>query len=144
MQYIRTHIISLFEGYCRKDAIDGKEIIARISGHPLKLKVAANDNTKAKGLMGSDEPRDDTGMIFVYEIEDYLEFWMKNVEYPLDILFFNSRFELVDYFTMDPYNGESDSDLKIYKSSEPAQYAVELKSGWAIKNLKDSNQTLKF
>ena len=144
MQYITKSIIPLFEGYCRKSAIDGKEIVARISGHPVKLIVAANDNTKAKGMMGSSEPDDTHGMIFVYEEPSILDFWMKNVEYPLDILFFGSDFELVDHFTMDPYNGESDESLKIYKSKEPAQYAVELKAGWADKNLKDSDLMLQF
>jgi uncharacterized membrane protein (UPF0127 family) len=134
----------MFEGFCRKNDIDKKEIVARISGTPLKLIVAANDDTKAKGLMDSDEPDGNNGMIFIYENPSILDFWMKNVDYALDILFFDAELNLVDHFTMDPYNGESDDDLKIYKSKEPAQYAVELKSGWADSNLKDSDLTLKF
>lgn len=134
----------MFEGFCRKNDIDGKEIVARISGSPVKLKVAANDDTKAKGLMGSDEPGSNTGMIFIYENPSILDFWMKNVDYALDILFFDSELNLVDHFTMDPYNGESDQDLKIYKSKVPAQYAVELRSGWANANLKEKDLTLKF
>ena len=45
---------------------------------------------------------------------------------------------------MEPYKGESDEDLKIYKSKAPAQYAVELQGGWANNNLKEDDQTLKF
>ena len=88
MQRITNRVIPMFEGYCRKNEIDGKEIVATISGNKVTLKVAANDDTKAKGLMGSDEPGDDNGMIFVYEAPAILDFWMKNVEYDLDILFF--------------------------------------------------------
>jgi uncharacterized protein len=144
MQYIRNSIIPMFEGFCRKNEIDGKEIVSTISGIKVTLKVAANDDTKAKGLMGSDEPVNNNGMIFVYELDGILDFWMKNVEYPLDILFFNSKLELVDNFTMSPYTGESDEDLKIYKSKVPAQYAVELRTGWYDDNIDSDNVKLKF
>jgi len=115
MQYITHRIIPMFEGFCRKSDIDGKEISASISGTPIKLIVAANDNTKARGLMDSDEPHANTGMIFIYENPSILDFWMKNVNYALDILFFDADMNMVDSFTMDPYNGESDENLKIYK-----------------------------
>ena len=145
MQHIRNSIIPMFEGFCRKNEIDGKDIVATISGIKVTLNVAANIDTQAKGLMGSDEPENNNGMIFVYDSDDTLEFWMKNVEYPLDILFFNSKLELEDNLTMSPYSGEADEDLKIYKSKSPARYAVELRSGWAESNLKgDTDVTLKF
>jgi uncharacterized membrane protein (UPF0127 family) len=133
----------MFEGYCRKNDIDGKEIVASISGNKVTLKVAANDHTKAKGLMGSNEPGDSNGMIFVYDSPQVLDFWMKNVEYDLDILFFDENLKLVDHFTMDAYNGESENTLKIYKSKVPAMYAIELKSGWYNNNIK-SNDNVKL
>lgn len=142
---IKTNIslIPLFEGYCRKNDIDGKEIVAIISGHKVTLKVAAKDDTQAKGLMGSDEPEEDTGMIFVYDMPILLHFWMKNVDFPLDIIFFDENMDYINHTTMDPYNGESDDELKRYNSDKPAQYAVELKSGWCDKNLKEGCK-LKF
>lgn len=143
MQYIESIRIPLFEGYCRKNDIDGKTITAVISGHRVKLKVAANDDTKAKGFMHSDEPGDDEGILFVYDIDMPLQFWMKNVDFPLDILFFDSNLDLVDNFTMDKYDGKSDEKSKRYQPKKDARYAVELKSGWCEKNLKD-NCKLKF
>lgn len=144
MQRITNRIIPMFEGYCRKNEIDGKEIVATISGNKVTLKVAANDDTKAKGLMGSDEPGDNDGMIFVYETPDILDFWMKNVEYDLDILFFDENSDLVDHITMDAYQGESDDELKLYKSKSPAMYAVELKAGWYKDNINSDDVTLRI
>ena len=144
MQRITNRIIPMFEGYCRKNEIDGKEIVATISGNKVTLKVAANDDTKAKGLMGSSEPGDDDGMIFVYEAPAILDFWMKNVEYDLDILFFDEKSNLVDHITMDAYQGESDDELKIYKPKSPAMYAVELKAGWYNDNINSDDVTLKI
>lgn len=145
MQRITNRIIPMFEGYCRKNQIDGKEIVASISGHKVTLKVAANDDTKAKGLMGFDEPGDNDGMIFVYETPAILDFWMKNVEYDLDILFFDENSDLVDQITMDAYQGESEDKLKIYKSKSPAMYAIELKAGWFNNKFKpDDKVTLRI
>ena len=135
MQYTRTKIIPMFEGFCRRSEIDGKEIVATISGTKVNLRVAANEDTKAKGLMGSDEPKDNNGMLFVYDIPDHLGFWMKNVNYPLDILFFDENLEIVDRHTMDPYNGESNEDIKVYYSRTKAMYAVELRAGWYNENI---------
>lgn len=135
----------MFEGYCRKNEIDGKEIVAAISGNKVTLTVAANDDTKAKGLMGSDEPEENEGMIFVYEAPAILDFWMKNVNYDLDILFFDEKSNLVDHMTMSAYQGESDNELEIYKSRVPAMYAVELRAGWFNDNVKSKdNVTLRI
>ena len=135
MQYSKTKYIRLYEAFCRKDDIDGKEIVATISGIKVNLKVATSGDTKAKGFMGSSEPVDNDGMLFVYEIPDELGFWMKDVEYPLDILFFDENKVIVDRQTMDPFNGEADEDLKIYRSKYKAMYAVELRSGWYNDNI---------
>jgi uncharacterized membrane protein (UPF0127 family) len=136
-------ILPLFEGYCRKNDMDGREIVATISGVPVKLKIAANNTTQMKGFMHEDEPEDDRGILFLYDNEIPLQFWMKNVNFPLDILFFDSNMNLINNYTMDSYNGETDVDLKRYNSERPAQYAVELKSGWCNKNLKQDCK-LKF
>ena len=144
MQYKRHTRFPLFEGFCRKNQIDNKEIVATISGIKVNLKVAANEDTKAKGLMGHSKPGNNDGMIFVYEIPDILGFWMKNVDYPLDILFFDENLEIVDNQTMDPYNGEEDKDIKVYNSKHKAQYAVELRAGWYDDNIDSDNVKLKF
>jgi uncharacterized membrane protein (UPF0127 family) len=145
MQYrSEDQFVPLFENFCRKNQIDGKEIIAHIEGFPLKLKVAAKDETRAKGFMHSREPGDDEGILFVYDSEEPLVFWMKSVDFPLDILFFDSNLNLIDHQTMEPGTDLNDDDLPKYSSKKPCRFAVELKSGWCEKNLKNKNCRLKF
>ena len=92
MPYIKDHtIIPLFEGYCYQDDIDGKEISAVISGTPVKLTVASTDTSKSEGYSNKSEPEGNEGMMFVFDKEENLGFWMKDVDFPLDILFFNSN-----------------------------------------------------
>jgi len=145
MQYLRvSRTVPLFENFCRKNQIDGKQIIADIGGRKVKLKVASKDETKAKGLMHSDEPEENEGMLFIYDIDEPLTFWMKNVNFPLDILFFDSDLNLLDNLTMDPDDGSPDEDLPKYSSKGPCRFAVELKSGWGDRNLKNKKCKLSF
>ena len=136
--------IPLFEGYCRKNDIDGKNIVARIGKNPLRLKVLSTDESQRKGFMNSNSPKDGEGLLFVYDIEIPLTFWMKNVKFPLDILFFDSNLKLVDYQTMNPDDGSQDDLLPRYTSKKPARYAVEVPAGWCTNNLDTKNSDLSF
>jgi len=143
MQYKTFTHIPLFEGFCKKNSIDNKDIVANIGGIDLMLNVASTDESKSKGFIGLEEPTDDIGMLFVYENEDILSFWMKGVSFPLDILFFNSNLELVDAFTMEPHT--KNNNPIIYNCNVTSQYAVELKGGWLNRNITEpSDIKLKF
>ena len=70
-------------------------------------------------------------MLFVYEADRPLTFWMKNTLIPLDILFVDSGGLIVDIQTMQPQPGVADSNLRRYSSAAPARYAVEMNAGLA-------------
>lgn len=100
---------------------------------PLKVKdteitawVADTDEVRTEGLMfvTKDQMSDDQGMLFVFPDVDYLGFWMKNTLIPLDIAFMRSDGTIVTIHTMSPL------DERTYRSSEPAQYALEVHAGW--------------
>jgi uncharacterized membrane protein (UPF0127 family) len=130
--------IPLFENFCRKNQVDGKKITVEVGGNPIDVKVATTPRSQAKGYMGAEqEPVDGEGILFVYDVDSPLSFWMKNVAFPLDIMFFDSNLDLVDHQTMDPHNGEPDHTLKRYTSKKPARFAIEVKSGWCSANIKD-------
>ena len=136
--------IPIFEGYCRQNQIDGKDISAKIGDFDLKLKVCSTPESMMRGYSGRPAPKESEGMIFVYQQDQPLEFWMKGVDYPLDILFFNSSMALVDFLTMDPCGSSKDEGLPKYKSSKPAMFAVEVPAGWCESNKISKNCRLKF
>lgn len=142
-QVNQNTLIPLFENFCRKTQVDGKEIEIKIGDIPVLAKVASTPRTQAKGYMEGTPPKDGEGMIFVYDNEQPLAFWMKNVNFPLDIVFFDSALDYVDHLTMDEYNGSPDHLLPRYSSKKPAQFAVELPAGWCDKNI-DKNCKLSF
>jgi len=130
MQYRSNIEIPLFESFCRKNEIDGKIVSAKVAGIPLELKVASTPESMMKGYSNQPAPKEGEGMLFVYQEELPLDFWMKGVDYPIDIMFFDSNRVLVDYLTMDPCGDLEDRDLPIYRSKEPAMFAVEVTGGW--------------
>lgn len=135
-QVITYKLVQLFESYCRKMDIDGKEIEAAMSGVPLKLKVASTQQSQEKGYSGAErEPFENTGMLFIYDEDQPLSFWMKDVPFKLDIVFFDSNMQYIDHHTMDPGHEVEEKNLPQYHSKKPARFAVELPGGWCEKNM---------
>jgi uncharacterized membrane protein (UPF0127 family) len=100
--------------------------------------VAQKEEDRKRGLMNFRPLKDKEAMIFVFQKEEPLSFWMKNVPFDLDIAYFNAQKKLVSYTTM---KGTSplvvEDKLPNYKSAAPAQYAVEVPAG-ALKGLKSA------
>ncbi len=73
----------------------------------------------------------DQGMLFVYGIQQELNFWMKNTLIPLDIVFLNDALTVVDVQTMIPEHEILPNLLPIYTSAAPAKFALEVNAGVA-------------
>ncbi len=62
----------------------------------LKAEVAADDASRMQGLMFRKSMGKKEGMIFLFPSEHLMPFWMHNTYIPLDIIFINSKNEIVD------------------------------------------------
>src|SRR5437870_1344785 len=58
-----------------------------IGNKTFTLEVAATPEAQTRGLMYRDSMRADHGMIFIFQSEAPLSFWMKNTRIPLDVIF---------------------------------------------------------
>ncbi len=95
----------------------------------LDVEIADNDILRAIGLMCRDSMPKNNGMIFMFQEERTLSFWMKNTRIPLSIGYFNKNKELMDIYDMEPM-----LENKFYASKKPAQYALETNQGWFKNN----------
>ncbi len=67
----------------------------KIGSREYKVKEAISNEEKAKGLQGVKELPEDEGMIFYFNPPEDVQFWMKGVDIPLDIIFINDDEEVV-------------------------------------------------
>lgn len=96
--------------------------------------IADDEQKRAQGLMFINKLPPDTGMLFVFEREQPLNFWMKNTLIPLSIGFFSAKGKLVDQQEMKPSSSLVSLDVPTYKSRANAVFALEMESGWFAKH----------
>lgn len=103
------------------------------------IEMVDTDEGRIKGLMNRKELAYDGGMLFVFQNEDVLSFWMRNTLIPLDIIYMDKNGVVTAIHTMktEPPQASNESDaaycarLPLYSSIKPAKYALELNAGMA-------------
>ncbi len=94
----------------------------------LDIEIADDDESRATGLMFRDKMDQNQGMLFVFPNEEVQSFWMKNTILPLDIVFVNSKMEIVKIQkNAVPYSEKSLQSFKL------ARYVVEVNAGYCDK-----------
>ncbi|MEG8946562.1 DUF192 domain-containing protein [Rosettibacter firmus] len=94
----------------------------------LNIEIADDDEQRMTGLMFRDKMEENQGMLFIFPYEAQQSFWMKNTFIPLDMIFVNSKMEIVKiHKNTTPFSEQS------YSSGQPAQYVVEVNAGYTDK-----------
>lgn len=94
----------------------------------VKAEVAQKEEERNYGFMNRKNIPDGTGMLFVFEKEQILSFWMKNTPHPLSIAYIDSRGKIRNIYDMTPFS------LTPIKSTSSVRYALEVPQGWYKEN----------
>ncbi|MFI0347440.1 MAG: DUF192 domain-containing protein [Chthoniobacterales bacterium] len=97
----------------------------QIGAHHLNVEVAADETSRAQGLMFRTMLKPDQGMLFVFPKPQRVTFWMKDTLLLLTIAYIKNDgriFEIHDLKSM--------SINSIPSSSETIVYALEVTRGW--------------
>jgi uncharacterized membrane protein (UPF0127 family) len=100
-----------------------------IAGHEISAEVADDDRERMRGLMFRSEMDEDSGMVFVFDSELPLSFWMKNTRIALDMLYFDADGRLVSIQHDVPPC--TTAFCPSYPSEGPARFVLELNAGRA-------------
>lgn len=101
-----------------------------IGDKKVKIEIARTEAQRSYGLMNRTRLDENSGMLFIFQKEEKLSFWMKDTLIPLSIGFFDRNQRLVDVQEMVPLTEKN----MTYISKKPALYALEMNKGWFIKN----------
>lgn len=90
----------------------------------VNAEIADTYETRQHGFMERKNIPDGTGMLFIFENDQILSFWMKNTPTPLSIAYIDSNGKIRDIFDMKPYS------LANITSTVSVRYALEVPQGW--------------
>ncbi len=91
----------------------------------IKTNVAADPKSRAEGLSGTASLCEDCGKYFIFDKEGYYPFWMKEMNYDLDIIYIDKDNKIVNIFE----NVKKESYPDVIENSMPAKYVLEVNSG---------------
>ncbi len=99
-----------------------------VNGVKIEVEVADTFLAREKGLSGREKLEENKGMLFVFEIKDFHSFWMKEMKFPIDIIWISND-RIVDIAHNVPtVAGEF---LKTYKPKEPVNFVLEVNAGFS-------------
>ena len=93
----------------------------------FEVKIARTIAQRAKGLMFREKIENNQGMLFVFKSEKKYSFWMKNVSFPLDIIWLNADKKVV--FISPSTQPCNNSECVAIKPTTKAQYVLEINKG---------------
>lgn len=95
----------------------------------VDVALALNDEQRQLGLMNIHSLPSNKGMLFIFDEQEPLSFWMANTPLSLDIIFVNEALEIVRiHSNTTPYSQQQ------YPSERPARYVVEVTAGFAARH----------
>lgn len=103
---------------------------AEINGHTFSLYLAKTANEQEVGLAKYKSIAQNQGMLFLFERSDYYSFWMKNMHFPIDIIFISND-KVVDVFNDVPVS--ANNNLPVYTTKTKANKVLEINDGLAKK-----------
>lgn len=112
-----------------QDAASGIPISRTITldGLPLHIAVADTEALRERGLGGLQGLSGDEGMLFVFPEDGIYSFWMKDMDFAIDILWLDAQGKVV-YLekAVSP-----DTYPKAFTPDSPSRYVLELRAGFS-------------
>ena len=95
----------------------------------MDAEIAEEDEHRQRGLMYRTSLGENEGMLFIFEQQRDLTFWMRNTCLPLDMLFLASDGTIVGIQENTPTLTDEN-----FSPGCPAKYVLEVNAGWTRKN----------
>ena len=116
-QYAKTNL------YNKTITIDKQTFNIQVVQKPLEME---------RGLSGRTKIADDQGMLFLFENKGDHAFWMKEMNFPLDMIFLDDN-KIVSITQNAPAPTSPTSSLPLYRSAQPANKVLEINAGLSKK-----------
>lgn len=113
-------------GNIRNIPFIGPSKTVTIDGHTFMVAVANTTQEKETGLSNRTSLPQDQGMYFPFSTPSFYPFWMKGMEFALDILFIKDNKVVTVFRNLPPAQGNFPP---VYKPNQPADAVLEINAG---------------
>jgi len=96
----------------------------KAGGASLVAELARTEEQRERGLMFRQSLPDGTGMLFAFDKDDLLAFWMKNTKLPLSLAYIASDGTIRQIVDLQP------ESLASVTAERSVRYALEVPRGW--------------
>lgn len=129
---ILLFISPLFLTACQSQT---KFVTLTVNHQTIKAELARTSLQHIQGLSNRQSLPANQGMLFVFNKHFKPSFWMKDMRFPLDIIWISDG--LIVDITSNISPPQPNQPLKHYSPTQPVNYVLELNAGWAAEhNLK--------
>lgn len=92
----------------------------------VRVDIADTEGLRSQGLSGRKSLADDEGMLFVFDAPGIYSFWMKDMHFPIDIIWIDADKQVVQT----TQHASPESYPNTFFPQVPVQYVLEVPSGF--------------
>jgi uncharacterized protein len=101
-----------------------KALTLKVGPSQVLAEIARTETERERGLMFRTSLADGAGMLFVFDKDDRLAFWMKNTKIPLSLAYIASDGTIRQIADLEP------GSLASVQAERSVRYALEVPRGW--------------
>ncbi len=117
-----------FRGIDLLPQIGGNNATVTISEQKFSVEVADTDEERIKGLSERKSLEKDRGMLFIFEQKGKYGFWMRNVNFPLDLIYISDS-KIVDIIKNAEPKALDAKDIPVFEPEVDANFVLEINGG---------------
>ena len=101
--------------------------VITVGGVSMRVDVARTAQSRQQGLSGRQDLGDVVGLLMVYDDADYHGIWMRDMLFPIDVIWIGEDFQVVGITR----NITPESYPKIFEPPKPVKYVLETNVSFA-------------
>ena len=111
---------------------NNKSTQVSIKGQNFNVELAQTSTEKQIGLSKNESLAENEGMLFLFDEADYYSFWMRDMKFPIDIIFINgNKVTTIISNALPP--SETNGSLTTFQPKEKSDKVLEVNAGIAQK-----------
>jgi len=114
--------------------------IVKINDTSIKVEIADTVESRAQGLSERKILRDGTGMLFIFDSSGQYGFWMKDMNFSIDIVWISESFEVIGI----EHEVTPETFPTIFYPPGPVRYVLELPAGFSRNRGIDIEQFISY